>query len=364
MSNEMQTDRVTETLRKKFLEWQYINDAKLPQERLLAEELDVSRITLRRALSCLKKNHLVKSIQGKGSYIICENLPRKILIICDKPHEPWSAMTIVQCSRIIVQNNYNFSLLISDSPEKEITNFLKSNKDISGILIISPYFQKTVKSIVLQSSLPVVMLGDFCDSGICLLPCSQINGSNFNSGRIATEILIKRGHKKIGLVIQKGKWEEEVLAGYKKSLTDHGIKTDDKLIAVNTPPISKKAPKESQKTYIKNIAKTKELSKTATAIIHHNNKETEIRDLHGDFFDDYSKRNAIVAICPKELLINNFSGFPTMTAVCSNHQATCQRAIEKLINKQSEEKQFFPELVDHINCMQRLEGVWEELEEF
>jgi DNA-binding LacI/PurR family transcriptional regulator len=364
MSNEMQTDRVADTLKKKFLEWQYINNAKLPQERVLAEDLGVSRITLRRALSRLKDENLVKSIQGNGSYIICDNLPRKILIICDKPHEPWSAMTIVECSRFIVQNNYHFSLLISASPEQEIAKFLKSNKDISGILIISPYLQKNVKSIVRQSALPVVMLGDFRDPGICALPCCQINGSNINSGRIATEILIKRGHTKIALVIQKGKWEDEILTGYKKSLIEHGIKLDKKLIVHDLPPISKVDPEEAKKTYIENIENIKKLKDIATAVIHHNNKEIEIRDLHGDSFDYYSRQNAIVAICPRELLVNNFSGFPTITAVCSNHKSTCQKAIEKLINFQTSGKQFFPELVDNINCMQRHEGVWQELEEF
>lgn len=364
MSNEIQTDRVAETLKKKFLKWQYINNAKLPQERLLADEMGVSRITLRRALSCLKNEQLVKSIQGKGNYIICDNLPRKILIICESPHAPWSSMTIMECSRFIVQNNYNFSLLISASPEQEITNFLKSNKDISGILIISPYLQKNVKSIVQQSSLPVVMLGDFRDYGICSLPCCQVNGSNINSGRIATETLIKRGHKKIALVIQKGRWEDEVLAGYTKSLIEHGIELDSKLIITNMPPALESDPSKAKEIYIENIEKVKKLKNIATAVIHNNNKEAEIRDLHGEGFDYYSQQNAIVAICPKELLLNSFSGFPSMTAVCTNHRSTCQKAIEKLINHQTEGKQFFPELVDYINCMQRREGVWQDLEEF
>ena len=42
---------------------------RLPSEPALAEQLAVSRMTLRRALALLQEDHLVKNIRGKGNYV-------------------------------------------------------------------------------------------------------------------------------------------------------------------------------------------------------------------------------------------------------------------------------------------------------
>ena len=43
--------------------------SRLPSEPVLAAQLNVSRMTLRRALALLQEDHLVKNIRGKGNYI-------------------------------------------------------------------------------------------------------------------------------------------------------------------------------------------------------------------------------------------------------------------------------------------------------
>lgn len=47
----------------------YPAGSRLPSEPALAEQLNVSRMTLRRALSLLQEDRLVKNIRGKGNYI-------------------------------------------------------------------------------------------------------------------------------------------------------------------------------------------------------------------------------------------------------------------------------------------------------
>lgn len=49
----------------------YAPGSQLPSEPDLAEQLHVSRMTLRRALALLQEDHLVKNIRGKGNFI-CE----------------------------------------------------------------------------------------------------------------------------------------------------------------------------------------------------------------------------------------------------------------------------------------------------
>ena len=47
----------------------YPPGSQLPSEPVLAEQLSVSRMTLRRALALLKEDHLVRNVRGKGNYI-------------------------------------------------------------------------------------------------------------------------------------------------------------------------------------------------------------------------------------------------------------------------------------------------------
>ena len=48
---------------------QLVSGEKLPSEEILTKEFDVSRVTLRTALSLLKEDGFITSIHGKGHYI-------------------------------------------------------------------------------------------------------------------------------------------------------------------------------------------------------------------------------------------------------------------------------------------------------
>ena len=76
---ELQTDkkkvtklkhvRVYDQLYRLIKEGVYPPGSQLPSEPALAEQLSVSRMTLRRALALLKEDHLVQNVRGKGNYI-------------------------------------------------------------------------------------------------------------------------------------------------------------------------------------------------------------------------------------------------------------------------------------------------------
>lgn len=61
--------KVYDQLFKKIQDGVYPPGSKLPSEPILAEQMGVSRMTLRRALALLQEDNLVSNIQGKGNYI-------------------------------------------------------------------------------------------------------------------------------------------------------------------------------------------------------------------------------------------------------------------------------------------------------
>ena len=63
------TGNVATQLRRRILEGHYAYEERLPAERNLAEEFDVSRGTIRSVLEILEKQHLVTRQIGSGTYV-------------------------------------------------------------------------------------------------------------------------------------------------------------------------------------------------------------------------------------------------------------------------------------------------------
>ena len=63
------TSKVAALLRRRILEGEYSYEERLPAERSLAEEFDVSRGTIRSVLQILEQQHLVTRQIGSGTYV-------------------------------------------------------------------------------------------------------------------------------------------------------------------------------------------------------------------------------------------------------------------------------------------------------
>ena len=63
------TSKVVAQLRRRILEGEYSFEERLPAERNLAEEYDVSRGTIRSVLQILEQQHLVTRQIGSGTYV-------------------------------------------------------------------------------------------------------------------------------------------------------------------------------------------------------------------------------------------------------------------------------------------------------
>ena len=66
--------RVYDQLYRLIQEGVFPAGSQLPSEPVLAGQLSVSRMTLRRALALLQEDHLVKNIRGKGNFICAPSL--------------------------------------------------------------------------------------------------------------------------------------------------------------------------------------------------------------------------------------------------------------------------------------------------
>ena len=67
-------------LLKKILTWNFLNGNELPSERELAIELNVSRMTIKRALKALENEGIIYRVHGKGTFINQSNFSNKVEI--------------------------------------------------------------------------------------------------------------------------------------------------------------------------------------------------------------------------------------------------------------------------------------------
>ena len=79
---DTQYSQVADQLRRDILEARHAPGARLPAERDLCAQYDVSRITIRQALALLEDEQLVIRRQGSGTYV-CQNPTRRIPLMID-----------------------------------------------------------------------------------------------------------------------------------------------------------------------------------------------------------------------------------------------------------------------------------------
>ena len=75
------TDGIYQLLKERISNGFYSKEGMLPHETVLAEELDISRKTLRAALSRLAMENLVERVRGQGTFIRSGKPRSRILVI-------------------------------------------------------------------------------------------------------------------------------------------------------------------------------------------------------------------------------------------------------------------------------------------
>ena len=73
--------QIKENIQRKIEEGVYADGDKLPSERALCETFSVSRIPVRKALEMLESEGLIRSFQGKGSFVKAPRLRSNLVHI-------------------------------------------------------------------------------------------------------------------------------------------------------------------------------------------------------------------------------------------------------------------------------------------
>lgn len=246
----------------------YKSGDKLPSEKELADEYNVSRITSKKALEMLADEGLIIRAPGRGSFvkddqaaddsrISTNNKYTLIGVILPDFSEAYGTGLLLGIEKqafdencfIVVKRSYGRQ----DIEEEIIDSMLKLGVD--GIIIM-PVHGELYNRKILQLTLdgfPIVSV-DRCLSGIHV---SFVGTDNVTASEKAIDYLFSLGHRNIAIMCPPYKNTstiEERIEGYIKSYAKHGVGLDETIWLTNlTSTIPSQNSKENRKKDIDKI---------------------------------------------------------------------------------------------------------------
>lgn len=220
------------SLKRQILTGELSLHTKLPTEKELSNQYNVSRITSKRALNDLAKEGYIKRISGLGSFVIFEK---------QGPEQTFRISLILPSFKNAGLEQYvqgisdylkatPFQLTIYTIQENSLTQrqlVQGISKDSCDGLILYPDFPSTLIDLVYNlylNDFPIVLL----DKELADLPIPVISSANFQGGYEATVHAIQQGHKNILFFSLVSLLENSAVKnrylGYLKALHEHNIK--------------------------------------------------------------------------------------------------------------------------------------------
>ena len=220
---------IADELRVHIQAGKYVNAQTLPTEFAIAEEYQVSRQTVRQALSVLAKEGLIEKRQGSGSHITRRETETAA------PHRSIAVVTTYISDYIFPSILCTPSLFATQNQvsneRKVLQNLL--NLPIDGILVEGtktalPNPNLDLYQKIMDRGIPLVFIhGNYAQ----LHGALSVLDDNFSGGKQLTEYLIRKGHTRIAGIFKSDDIQGPGrYAGYTAALREANIPVDDRLV--------------------------------------------------------------------------------------------------------------------------------------
>lgn len=175
-----------------------------------------------------ERNQIARMLASNRSNMIGLVIPTGAKFVFSDPYFPKLTEGI---SRAANQYQLVLSLFLFDSHQNGIQTVrnIITNGLFDGLLITGDRIDDQILPLLINSEMPYVLMGRSIQY---VENINYIDVDNFQGGRIATEYLIERGYKRIGIVTCSHNIAAlDRFNGYKQALADNGISFDPVLVA-------------------------------------------------------------------------------------------------------------------------------------
>ena len=205
---------------------------KLPSENEFMEALNISRMTVRTALSMLAQDGYVEKQHGKGSFVSFRTdalQSKRVHVLLDVTYAYFSSNYIKSISEVLDQNGLDFVIHDTQDDQEVICSILEklTKTECGGIILqpshlADPIMPKLLELINLLTSnqKPMVLL----DQDIPGVSVMKVSFDDFAGGKLAAEHLIGLGHQNFAMLCCS-RFSENAprFAGFQSALSDAGL---------------------------------------------------------------------------------------------------------------------------------------------
>lgn len=235
--------QLAQSIKNKIIAGEMPYGYKLPSEGEIAEKYNMSRMTVRAALSMLVNEKHIEKLQGKGSFV-CYNVNERnyqgsIDLLLNVTYSIFSSFYIMGVSEVLAQQNYRLNIHDTRDSQQDMACNLEYilENGTDGIILqrfhksepVSPELSAVLSRINAQG-LPFVLLG----SSLKDVPCICMEVDDYEGGKIAAEHLVSLGHRNC-LMVGKDEFYENPLrsSGFNSVLKKNGLPS---LVTMNRNP--------------------------------------------------------------------------------------------------------------------------------
>ncbi len=246
--------RLADRLRRQFaLSGLRIGD-RLPPMRTLVRETHSSMPVVRKALAVLRREGLIESHQGQGTYLrrlapVNRAGLRRILMLgvdITREHEP-SGTLLQEIARQAAMDQIEVLFEIAQSGDDGAMVAQRVAEVDPDAVILTGQVERQVAERVHRTGRRVVLSGDTLDGGAVPNLCEVRSCDRF-AGYLAMQHLIALGHHRVGMLIIDDDrwWQQERIAGFRQAVEDAGLSWDGVPVAVASRdlPSMRRAAKE------------------------------------------------------------------------------------------------------------------------
>ena len=230
------TDSTYQEIKRRICHNIYSPGQKLPGEITLAEELNVSRVTLRTALKQLISEGLVESFGRSGNYVSQYCSGKRFLLVTGSNTEQLSIPEQYLSSYLrneLANAGHQLELISAraiDYLEADELEAMLRESGIAGIFLAALYCKEDRKALSLFNSLdlPVIKLLDASEKMLYRFP--KVSGASQACFMGGVRYLASLGHKRICTIFAHNSTRGIALDTYREFLRWNKLADDDSLI--------------------------------------------------------------------------------------------------------------------------------------
>ncbi len=233
--------QVADALRADILDGVYQKRMLLPTEQLLCQRFNVSRQTVRQALSVLATEGMIERRQGSGSHILqsheASHGPRRTVAVITTYISNYIFPSILrEIENVLSANNSAPTLYATQnqiSNERRILQSLLDGKLPDGILVEGtktglPNPNLDLYRKLISRGVPMVFMHGIYPE---LSDCLSVLDDNYGGGRQLVEYLYQKGHRSISGIFKNDDLQGlQRYAGYTDALRDLGLPLEDQRV--------------------------------------------------------------------------------------------------------------------------------------